>query len=475
MQYIQNAKNKRRNMMNKQTQDLTSGSVLKHLIAFSVPLLMGNILQALYNTVDSIWVGRFIGAQALGAVSVSFPLIMILISLVIGLTVATTVLVSQYAGANDREMIEKTINNSFLILGSGAVIVTIIGLVFSEKILIMMNTPADILGYATDYLEVFFLGLVFMFGYNILSSILRGLGDSKTPLKFLFIATVTNLILDPLFILGIGPIPKMGIQGAALATAISQALSFFLALYHLNKTNHIISFRLSALKYDRELTSKLVKIGLPSGIEQIAVSMGMVVIASLINKFGWETTAAFGAASRIDQFIFFPAMSLGLAVSTLAGQSIGAGKYERLKEIYKWGSIATITITGITTAFVLISPTFILKMFTTDAQVLRIGSQYLRILGLSYVPFAMSFVVNGMLRGAGVTLPSMFFSIASLWIIRVPLGNYLSSIDSLGSSGIWIAMAISSVLSLAMSQAYYSSGVWKKKSIMLKPSLKNIA
>lgn len=461
--------------MNKQTNDLTSGSVLKHLIAFSVPLLLGNILQALYNTVDSIWVGRFIGPQALGAVSVSFPLIMILISLVIGLTVGTTVLVSQYAGANNREMIEKTINNSFLILGSGAIIVTIIGLIFSEKILIMMNTPADILGYATDYLEVFFLGLVFMFGYNILSSILRGLGDSKTPLKFLFIATVTNLILDPLFILGIGPIPKMGIQGAALATAISQALSFFLALRHLNKTNHLISFRISALKYDKELTARLVKIGLPSGVEQIAVSMGMVVIASLINKFGWETTAAFGAASRIDQFAFFPAMSLGLAVSTLAGQNIGAGKYERLKEIYKWGSIATITVTGITTVLVLISPTFILKMFTTDAQVLKIGSQYLRILGLSYIPFAMSFVVNGMLRGAGVTLPSMFFSIASLWIIRVPLGNYLSSIDSLGSNGIWIAMAVSSVLSLVMSQVYYSSGVWKKKTLMLKPTLKEIA
>lgn len=461
--------------MNKQTNDLTSGSVLKHLIAFSVPLLLGNILQALYNTVDSIWVGRFIGPQALGAVSVSFPLIMILISLVIGLTVGTTVLVSQYAGANNREMIEKTINNSFLILGSGAIIVTITGLIFSEKILIMMNTPADILGYATDYLEVFFLGLVFMFGYNILSSILRGLGDSKTPLKFLFIATVTNLILDPLFILGIGPIPKMGIQGAALATAISQALSFFLALRHLNKTNHLISFRISALKYDKELTAKLVKIGLPSGVEQIAVSMGMVVIASLINKFGWETTAAFGAASRIDQFAFFPAMSLGLAVSTLAGQNIGAGKYERLKEIYKWGSIATITVTGITTVLVLISPTFILKMFTTDAQVLKIGSQYLRILGLSYIPFAMSFVVNGMLRGAGVTLPSMFFSIASLWIIRVPLGNYLSSIDSLGSNGIWIAMAVSSVLSLVMSQVYYSSGVWKKKTLMLKPTLKEIA
>lgn len=462
--------------MNKQhNNDLTSGSVLKHLIAFSVPLLLGNLLQALYNTVDSIWVGRFIGAQALGAVSVSFPIIMILVSLVMGITMATTVLVSQYAGAKNQQMIVKTINNSLLLLGGGAIIVTLVGLIFSEKILILMNTPEDILSYATDYLNIFFLGLIFMFGYNVVSSILRGLGDSKTPLKFLVISTVTNLILDPIFILGVGPFPQMGIQGAALATMLSQSLSFFLALRHLNKENHVIRFKFKDLKYDAELTAKIFKIGLPSGVQQVVVSLGMLVMTGIINTFGSETVAAFGAASRLDQFAIMPAMSLGLAVSTLAGQNIGAGKNDRLKEVYKWGCITTVLITGIATAFIMIFPTFVLKLFTTDLQVLETGSRYLRIVGISYIPFALSFVINGMLRGAGDTISTMIFSIASLWLIRVPLAKFLSSFDSLGSNGIWIAMAVSSILSLVMSQVYYSTGRWKNTILISKPALKETA
>lgn len=444
-------------------KDLTSGSVLRHLITFSIPLLIGNVLQAFYNTVDSIWVGRFIGAKALGAVSVSFPLIMILVSLVMGITMATTVLVSQYAGAKNRDMIVKTVNNSLLLLSTAAIIVTLIGLTFSEKILVLMNTPQEILGYATDYLNIFFLGLIFMFGYNVISSILSGLGDSKTPLKFLIISTVTNLILDPILILGIGPLPEMGIKGAAWATLLSQALSFFLALRHLDKRDHVVSFKLKEFKYDRELTARTIKIGIPSGLQQIVVSLGMLVMTSIINSFGAETVAAFGAAARLDQFAFMPSMSLGLAVSTLVGQNIGAGKKERLKEIYKWGCISAIVVTGVISAFVLIAPTFILKLFTTDVQVLATGSRYLRIMGLSYIPFALSFVVNGMLRGAGDTMPTMVFSLVSLWLVRVPLAKYLSSLGQLGSDGIWIAMAVSSVLSLVMSQLYYFYGGWKNK------------
>ncbi len=446
--------------------DLTTGSILKHLITFSIPLLLGNLLQALYNTVDSIWVGRFIGAKALGAVSVSFPIIFILVSLVIGITMATTVLVAQYVGAKDQKMIEKTINNSFLLLGGLGIVLTIIGFVLSKKILIWMNTPQDILEYATDYLNIFFIGLVFMFGYNVVSAILRGLGDSKTPLKFLIISTVMNLILDPFFILGIGFIPKMGIRGAALATILSQTVSFFLAIRHLDKNNHMLRFRVTDWKLDKELTLKTIKIGLPSGLQQIVVSFGMIVMAGIINSFGTETVAAFGAASRLDQFAHMPAMSLGLAVSTLTGQNIGAGKNERVKEVYKWGSIVTVLITSCITIFVLVMPATILRLFTTDISVLEIGSRYLRIVGLSYIPFALMFITNGILRGAGDTIPTMIFSIVSLWLVRVPLAKYLSSFESLGRDGIWIAIAISSVITLLLSQAYYATGIWKKKAVI---------
>lgn len=453
-------------MGRKYNTDLTEGSILRNLISFSIPLLLGNIMQTLYNTVDSIWVGRFVGSKALGAVSVSFPIIFILISLVMGITMATTVLISQYAGAKNKNMILKTINNSLLLLSSAAIVVTIIGLIFSEKILLLMNTPNDVLEYARDYLNIFFFGLIFMFGYNVLSSILRGLGDSKTPLRFLMVTTILNIILDPFLIIGIGPFPKMGIRGAALATLISQGVSFFLALRHLDKQNHVISFKLKNLEFNKELTAKTIKIGLPSGIQQVVVSLGMVVLTSIINSFGAETIAAYGAASRLNQFAYMPAMSLGLAVSTLTGQNIGAGKDENIKEIYKWGNISAIVITGIATVFVLTMPTLVLKLFTTDAKVLQIGSNILRIVGVSYVPFALMFITNGILRGAGDTLPTMVFSIVSLWLIRVPLAKYLSSLNLLESNGIWIAIAVSSIISLIMSQTYYLTGRWKKKRVV---------
>jgi putative MATE family efflux protein len=460
--------NKRKeNRMNQTTgNDLTKGSIWQHLITFSTPLLLGNVFQALYNTVDSIWVGRFLGAKALGAVSVSFPIIFVLVSLVMGITMATTVLVAQYAGAKDLKMVSKTINNSFLLLGTAAITVSVLGLMLSKRILMWMNTPEDIIGYANDYLNIFLAGLIFMFGYNVVSSILRGLGDSRTPLRFLIIATITNIILDPIFIFGIGFVPKMGIQGAALATILSQAFSFVLALRFLNSRNHIVSVKFKEFKFDKELTSKTIKIGLPAGVQQVIVSFGMIVMTGIINSFGTETVAAFGATSRFDQFAHMPAMSMGLAVSAMAGQNIGAGKNERVKGVYKCGSILTVAISAVITLLVMTAPKLILQIFTTEAHVLEIGSRYLRIVGLSYIPFALMFVTNGILRGAGDTIPTMVFSIVSLWLIRVPLARYLSSLGTLGVDGVWIAICVSSIISMLASQIYFATGRWKKNVII---------
>lgn len=451
-------------------RDLTTGSIPRHLVMFSLPLLFGNLFQALYNTVDSIWVGRFIGSEALGAVSVSFPIIFALTAMVMGVTMAATVLVSQYAGAKDEEMISRTVNNSFLILGIAGIVVSLIGIFFSRQILIWINTPNEVLGHAVEYLQYYSAGLLFMFGYNVLSSIMRGLGDSKTPLIFLIIATITNIILDPIFIRGLWFIPEMGIKGVAIATVISQGLSFFLALSYLNNQNHIVKIRLKELKFDRELTLKTLKIGLPTGIQQTIVSLGIVIMTSVINSFGTATVASFGAASRLDQFAHMPAMSIGLAVSSLTGQNIGAQKKERVHEVYKWGCIFTGAIAALFTLFALVAPQLLIKLFSDEAPVLEIGSRYLRIVGLSYVPFSLMFVTNGILRGAGDTMPTLVFSVVSLWIVRIPLARYLSAIEALGSDGIWIAMAISSLLSMLMSQVYYASGRWKNITLTKKGS-----
>ena len=393
--------------------DLTEGSMLRHVISFSIPMLLGNMLQALYNTVDSIWVGRFLGSEALGAVSVSFPIIFVLISLVMGTTMGSTVLVAQYMGAKKLDMVKRTINNTFVLLTVSAAAVTVLGITFNKQILGLINTPPEIMTMAADYLNIFLMGLVFMFGYNAVSAILRGLGDSRTPVVFLAISTGINIVLDPLLILGIGPFPRMGIAGAALATTVAQGVSFFTAVFYLNSRNHLLSINLKSFVFDRNITSKTIRIGFPSGIQMSVVSVGMLAVSSLINSFGTEVVATFGMASRLDQFAIMPSQSISMATSTIAGQNIGADKEDNVRETVKWATILAVGISAFLTLVVQLSPEAVLGLFTSDGALLEKAGKALRILSLSYVFSAVMFVTNGFLRGAGDTMTTMIFSITS--------------------------------------------------------------
>lgn len=451
--------------MTKRLTDFTEGSIPRHLIVFSIPLFLGNLLQALYNTVDSIWVGRFLGPNALAAVSVGFPLIMAIVAVTMGLTMAATVLVSQYYGAKQTDMVRRTVGNTLGLLLIVSAVLSTLGVIFTPQLLRWINTPADLMAMAVPYLRIFIAGLVFMFFYNGLSSILRGLGDSRTPLLFLFYATVINIVLDPLMIFGIGPFPKMGVSGAALATVIAQAASGIMLLWHLRSFESILP-PMHEWRVEKGLTWTTVKIGIPVGVQQLLVSLGGLVLMAIINTFGSTVVAAYGAGVRIDQFMFMPSMSTSLAISTLVGQNMGAGRHRRVNETVRWGALLTGAITGVVTFIVLLAPKAVLAPFTTDATVLAVGVKYLRIVGLSYIPFSLMFAVNGVLRGAGDTMPTMLTTLASLWIVRVPLAKILSGIPSLGSTGVWIAMAISPLVGLTISYVYYLTGRWKRKSIV---------
>ncbi|KXG74300.1 MATE family efflux transporter [Thermotalea metallivorans] len=451
-------------MNNLQKLNMTEGSIRSHLIKFSIPIFIGNLLQAAYNVVDSIWIGQFLGAEALAAVTVSFPILFVLISLIIGLTMGATILISQYFGAEEYESLKKTIQTTLAFVGICGIAVSIVGILFSESILKFINTPENIIPMAVDYLIVFSAGLLFMFGYNALGAILRGLGDSKTPLLFLIYATVLNVILDPLFIFGIGPFPKMGVSGAALATTIAQGISFVLGIRHLDKMDHIFKFRFTEIKIDYDILKKSIKIGLPTGIQQTVVSLAAVAITSIVNIFGPITVAAFGAAMRFDNFAFMPAMAIGIGVSTLAGQNIGAGREDRVKETAKWGCILSSAVTVLITMIVLVSPEILMRLFTRDGEVIRIGAEYLRIVSWGYVPIALMFALNGILRGAGDTLASMLITICTLWIIRIPLAKLLSG-TSLGARGIWFAMLASLCMNALISYVYYRTGRWKNKAV----------
>lgn len=445
--------------------DFTQGSIPRHLIAFSIPMFLGNLLQALYNTVDSIWVGRFLGPAALGAVSVGFPVIFALVAVVMGLTTAATVLVSQYYGARETDMVKRSIGNTLALLTIASLVVSTLGLVFLRPILTLINTPPELLGMAQSYLRIFIAGLIFMFMYNGLSSILRGLGDSRTPLVFLFYATVINIILDPLMIFGVWPFPRMGVAGAALATVIAQAISVLLLLRQVAKSSQFMPDSVRQWVLDRKLTFATFRIGLPAGIQQLMVSLGGLVLTSIINTFGATVVAAFGAASRLDQFAFMPAMSTSLAVSSLVGQNMGAGRFDRVRLTVRYGALLTGAITAMVSLVAVLAPQALLRLFTTDQAVLAAGATYLRIVGLSYVPLAVMFAINGALRGAGDTLPTMFTTLTALWLVRVPLARALSAVPSLGIRGVWIATALSPLVGLTGAYVYYLTGRWKTKGV----------
>jgi putative MATE family efflux protein len=444
-------------------KDLTVGSIPKHLLSFSLPMLAGNLLQVGYSLINTIWVGWMVGKDAVGASGVSFPIIFLLIGLAGGVTMATTILVSQYFGAKDYKMVEKVVNNSFsvsLILG---VILTGAGILASDSILRMMGTPAEIFPLASGYLKIQLAGFILMYMGMLIPSILRGIGDTVTPLIFMAIGIGINAVLDPLLIIGVGPLPALGLNGTAYASLIAQTIATIMAIIYLNRKNHIISFSLRKLTLDKSITLLIFKLGLPSIVQQSLVSIGSVFITSFVNAFGASATDAFSAVGRVDGIAFMPAMSMSMAASALTGQNLGAKKPERVKEIFKWGIIMTSCITVVISIAAVTLPRYILIMFGLGghAEVLEIGIGYLRIVGAGYILFAVMFISNGIINGAGHTITTMLFSLLALWVVRVPLG-YLLSKSQLGLTGLWLAVLLSFAASMTVSLIYYFSGRWKK-------------
>lgn len=454
-------------MSNKRAiKDLTQGNMMKNMLIFSLPMLLGNVLQNLYNWVDSIIVGNYLGYKALAAVNIAFPIMFILTSVIMGLTMATSIMISQYAGAKNEQMIKKTISTTTIFLGGAAIIIAIIGTLFSKSFLILVKTPPEIMKDAQSYLIIIMAGVIFTFGYNMTSAVLRGLGDSLTPTVFLIISTILNAILDVVFIIGFGPIPSMGVGGAALATVIAQAVSYILSIVYLSKKGHLISFRLSELKYDNKIMMQILKLGVPSAVQQFIVSSGLFALSSIINSFGSDVIAGFGIGSKIDSFAMLPAMTLSMAASAVTGQCIGAGHREKVREVLKNGAILSIIISSATILFVYTLGKPSLYMFTQEVKVIDIGISYLKIVSLAYIFLGLNFLFAGILRGAGEIWINTLITVLIFYGIRVPLAAYLSSKTAFGSSGIWIAIALSFTIGCLLNGGYYATGRWKRKEII---------
>lgn len=441
-------------------KDLTEGKESKLILQFAAPMLLGNAFQVLYNFTDTIVVGRFIGEQALAAVGNSFPIIFVLVSLIIGFVLGSTIIISQYFGAKNYENVKRTIDTMNIVLFFTALVVSVSGVLFSEQIFRLVNLPETILPYATTYLNIIMGGSVFMFGFNGISAVLRGLGDSKTPLYFLIVSTVINIILDLTFVVGL----DWGIEGVALATVLAQAIAFLTAVFYLNRNHDIIKISFRNVVFDKEIFKKSIRIGLPSGMQHVFVSLGFMALMAIVNMFGTNTIAAYSSAIRIDSFAGMPAMNFANALSTFVGQNIGANKPERVIT----GLRATLKMTCLTAvAFTAIAVLFgeeLIMLFTDEKEVIEIGYQYLSIVSPFYIVFSIMFSVNAIFRGAGDTLIPMFITLFSLWLVRLPLAYFLSG--EIGAAGIWWSSPISWIAGVIFSVIYYHTGKWKNKGVV---------
>ncbi len=441
-------------------QDLTVGREGKQILKFAAPMLLGNLFQQTYNFVDSIVVGKYIGDDALGAVGSSFPIIFALISFAIGIGAGGTIVISQYFGAKKYNYVIKAIDTIYIFMFVSSIVVMVLGMTLSAPIFRLVRLPESIMPDAVAYINTFLLGTILFFGFHGTSSILRGLGDSITPLIFLAIASVINIGLDLLFI----RVFEWGIKGAAYATIVAQGGAFITAIFYLNRTHKLIRIRITEITFDKKIFFESVRIGLPSGFQQTFVSVGMIALSSIVNRFGATVVSAYAAANRIDSLAILPSMVLGQALSTFVGQNLGAKKSSRVKRGLRatlvFSSIISVAVTFM--VFTLRYP--LMRLFTTDTDLILVGVKYILIVSSSYILFSIMFSFNGVMRGAGDTLIPMIITFFSLWIIRVPIAHFLS--QDIGETGIWWATPIAWTGGVIFSFLYYKTGRWKHKGVI---------
>lgn len=443
-------------------KDFTAGNVTRQILYFSAPMVLGTLVQNLYSIVDSIIVGRFIGKEALAAVGASFPVIFTLISLIIGIGSGATTVVSQYFGARDMKNVAKTVDTIFIFFFISSLVVSVLGITFSGQIFSLMRLPAEIIPDAKAYMNIYLAGMFLLFGVSGIGAVLRGIGDSRTPLVIITVAAILNTILDLVFVLGFG----WGISAVAYATILSHGIALVGTVWYLNRTHPLLKFSILKMTFDRKIFNSCVRIGLPTGLQQSFVSMGMLAVMGIVTSFGTNAVAAYTAALRIDSFAKTPSFAFSSALSSFTGQNIGANHPDRVKSGLKSTLIISVAYSIVITLFIILFGNWTMRLFTTDQEVIAIGQDYLVIVTSFYVFFAAMFTYTGLLRGAGATFIPMIITLLILWVIRVPLSVFLAS--KIGVSGIWWALPVSWVIGFIATWLYYLTGKWKGKGVVNK-------
>ena len=441
--------------------DFTSGALLKQLVTFSGPIMVANLLQASYQLVDNLWVGNLLGAQALGAVALSSTLIFTVLSFVIGMNNAALTILSQQRGRRDEAGLKRYLNAFVVILFAGSLVLGAAGFFLSDLLLQVMGTPGEILASAREYLQITFLGMVFLFGYNFISTVLRAMGDSKTPMRFVTLAVILNAVLDPVFIHTFG----WGIRGAAVATVVSQGAAFVYGGMHILR-RRLVPVQVPRLPSGRELRT-ILGLGIPAGLQMAVISAGAAAVMSVVAGFGPDVVGGFGAAQRLDSLIMLPAQALGISVSSMAGQNIGRQNWRRVGQIARIAVLYNLAIIVAIALIVILVADGAIALFVGDGAAADFGARYVRVVALCYPFLGINFVLNGVVRASGAMYQVLALNILSFWVLRYPLTAVFSQV--LGEMGIGVGMGASFIVSSAAAFLYFRFGKWRDKHLFDDP------
>ena len=450
-------------------RDLTQGSPMGGIVAFSVPLLIGNLAQQLYNTVDAVVVGRYIGDDALGAVGLAGSILNLMIVLFMGISTGATIVVSQYFGEKNREGLSKSVGTTVLVTLFAALITTLVGTLSTRPLLTLIGTTGQMLEYAVNYLFVIMLAANLGGAYfNILSGVLRGLGDSISPLIYLLITSVLNIYLDVLFVKQFG----MGTEGVAWATAIAQAISGALCLIRLARMKDVLDYNRKTLRIDKPIASRIIRLGLPAGLTQMIFSLSNIVVQSLTVSLGNQVVTAANVVMRVDGFAMMPNFTYGIAATTFTGQNVGARRMDRVREGAKDTLLLAMGTATVITALMLIFGKNLMRIFTQTDAIVEMGYGMMQILAVGYIAFSVTQTLMGVMRGAGETVIPMWISVVTTVVVRMPLAYlwaYLTRSD-LNPAGdpmcLYGSLLVAWLFGCATTSILYKRGKWKRKATL---------
>ncbi|MEB2186716.1 MATE family efflux transporter [Xanthomonas campestris pv. campestris] len=451
---------------------LTEGPIGKNLLLFALPILAGNIAQSLNGSINAIWIGRYLGEAALTAAANANSIMFFLIGSVFGIGMAATILIGQAMGARDIAQARKVMGTSATFFGGLSALIAVAGWWLAPHLLAAMGTPPASLALAEDYLRVIFVAMPTIYLFAFLSAALRGTGDARTPFRFLLLSVVLDIVFNPLLIFGVGPFPQLGIAGAAWATVLAQSVALVGLLLYLRSRGHVLWLGrrdLALFRIDAAILRALVGKGVPMGLQMVLISLAMIAMLTLVNGFGTDTAAAYGAALQLWNYVQMPAMALGAACSTMAAQNVGAGLWARVDATARTGVAANFLMTGLLIAPLILFDRWTLALFLpSDSPALEIARHLNHISIWSFLLFGVTFVVSGVVRATGAVIPPLLILAFALWGVRVPLANLL--LPHLGADAVWWSFPISSACSMLLSLAYYRWGGWRKARMLTTPA-----